>query len=406
MISRKRILIFIDWFVPGYKAGGPISSNANLIDHLSEKFEFYVITRNTDYMESKPYTQVVSNQWNTINNGAKVYYISADRLTFRTLISVARQVSFDAVFVNGIYSLYFSLFPVIWFGKFRSNKVVVSARGMLSDHTFSAKRLKKKIFYFVARIMNLYRGVIIHATNAEEERQIRKNLKFRGIIRIAPNLPLYNKNLVLTALTKTSRELRLVSIARISPEKNTLFALEILEQFVLHTVKNSEKEGYSIIFDLYGPVYQDDYGAQCMALAKRLPAQITVNFCGSIEKDSVSAVLQKYHFLFMPSQGENYGHSIVESFIAGRPVIISDRTPWRNLNSRFANEKSNIVNQKSIFVGWDIPLDEPGRFVEVVEYCTAMGQEEYDTISNEAYQFGRQISTDKEVLEANRRLFD
>lgn len=406
MISRKRILIFIDWFVPGYKAGGPISSNANLIDHLSEEFEFYVITRDTDYMESVPYTHIVTNEWNTMNNGARVYYVSADRLSFRTLIRIARQVPFDAIFVNGIYSLYFSLFPVIWFGRIRSNKVVVSARGMLSDHTFSAKRIKKKIFYFVARIMNLYRGVIIHATNAEEERQIRKNLGFRGTIRIAPNLPLCNKNLSFTTLIKTNGELRLVSIARISPEKNTLYALEILEQFVRYTSKITEKEKYSIIFDLYGSVYQDDYGAQCRALAQRLPANIKVNFCGSIEKDSVSAMLQKYHFLLMPSQGENYGHSIVESFIAGRPVIISDRTPWRNLNSICSNQKSQTANQKSLGVGWDIPLDEPERFVKVIEYCMGMGQEEYDTLSEEAYQFGRQISTDIDVLEVNRRLFD
>ena len=198
----------------------------------------------------------------------------------------------------------------------------------------------------------------------------------------------------------------MVSIARISPEKNTLYALEILEQFVRYTSKTTEKEKYSIILDLYGSVYQNDYGAQCMALAQKLPVNITVNFCGSIVKDRVSAMLQKYHFLFMPSQGENYGHSIVESFIAGRPVIISDRTPWRNLNSICSNQKSQTANQKTLVVGWDIPLDEPERFVEVIEYCIGMGQKEYDTMCQEAYQFGRQISTDIDVLEANRRLFD
>ena len=109
--------------MPGYKAGGPISSNANLLDHLSGEFEFYVITRDTDYMDSKPYPQVVSNQWNTMENGAKVYYVSAGELSFRTFIRVSRQVPFDVVFVNGIYSLYFSLFPVIWFGRIKRNNL-------------------------------------------------------------------------------------------------------------------------------------------------------------------------------------------------------------------------------------------------------------------------------------------
>jgi len=413
LTSRKRILVFIDWFVPGYKAGGPISSNANLLDHLSDEFEFYVITRDTDYLESKPYTQIVSNEWNTLENGAKVYYMSAECLSIRTLIRVARQVPFDAVFVNGIYSLYFSLFPVIWFGRVKGKKVVVSARGMLSDHTFSAKKFKKKVFYFVARTLSLYRGVTIHATNEEEERQIRRNVGFRGAVRIAPNLPPCRTSLSYTSLSKKNGELRIVSIARISPEKNTLFALEVLKQFAQYQDTITEMVDYAIIFDLYGSVYQDNYEVQCVEVIERLPAQIKVRFCGPIEKDMVPGTLHNYHFLFMPSQGENYGHSIVESFLAGRPVIISDRTPWKNLNSKFKiqNPKieiqgSGFANQKSFGVGWDIPLEEPERFVEIIDYCIHMRQEEYDAMSKDAYQFGQEISGDRDVLEATRRLFD
>lgn len=40
----SKVLIFIDWFAPGYKAGGPITSNVNIVEHLSDKLDFYVIT--------------------------------------------------------------------------------------------------------------------------------------------------------------------------------------------------------------------------------------------------------------------------------------------------------------------------------------------------------------------------
>ena len=31
---KQKVLIFIDWFAPGYKAGGPITSNVNIVDEM------------------------------------------------------------------------------------------------------------------------------------------------------------------------------------------------------------------------------------------------------------------------------------------------------------------------------------------------------------------------------------
>ena len=104
----KKILIFIDWFLPGYKAGGPISSNANLIDNLAGDYEFYVITRNTDYCVSAPYTDVKSDEWNLRDNGARVYYFSSHRLSTRNLIKVAKTIDADVV----VYQRY--LFPLFF----------------------------------------------------------------------------------------------------------------------------------------------------------------------------------------------------------------------------------------------------------------------------------------------------
>lgn len=51
---KPTILIFIDWYKPGYKAGGPIRSVSNMVDALKDDFQFYIITRNTDYLETTP----------------------------------------------------------------------------------------------------------------------------------------------------------------------------------------------------------------------------------------------------------------------------------------------------------------------------------------------------------------
>ncbi len=39
-MMKPKVLIFIDWFTPGYKAGGPTTSNVNIVNHLSDDFDF------------------------------------------------------------------------------------------------------------------------------------------------------------------------------------------------------------------------------------------------------------------------------------------------------------------------------------------------------------------------------
>jgi len=41
--------------------------------------------------------------------------------------------------------------------------------------------------------------------------------------------------------------------------------------------------------------------------------------------------LTKAHVYILPSKSENFGHAIFEALSAGRPVITSNNTPWKNL---------------------------------------------------------------------------
>src|SRR4051812_27875022 len=42
-VPRKAVMLFIDWFVPAYKAGGPIRSIANMVRNMSDEYAFYVV---------------------------------------------------------------------------------------------------------------------------------------------------------------------------------------------------------------------------------------------------------------------------------------------------------------------------------------------------------------------------
>ena len=93
----------------------------------------------------------------------------------------------------------------------------------------------------------------------------------------------------------------------------------------------------------------------------------------------------------MPSEGENFGHAILEALSAGCPVIISDMTPWKSLESKK--------------IGWDLSLDNPENFVDAIETAAAMNQETYGEWSNNAISFANNFCNNPTILEANRKLF-
>ena len=94
-----------------------------------------------------------------------------------------------------------------------------------------------------------------------------------------------------------------------------------------------------------------------------LPSNVTVRYGGEIPHDIVTSELRKNHLFFLPSHGENFGHVIHEAICAGCLILISDRTPWRNL--------------RQTGVGWDVPLEHDEVFKKLLDSCIKMDQAEY-----------------------------
>jgi glycosyltransferase involved in cell wall biosynthesis len=379
-MAKKKILIFIDWYVPGYKAGGPIQSVANMVVHLKEDFDISIITRDTDYSETVPYATVKSNEWNVLD-GIRVYYISADKLNYFTIYNLLKQESYNYVYLNGIYSLYFTLIPLFIARKQRSAHIVVAARGMLSKGSLGVKKMKKDLFLRTAKLTKLFGKVTFHATTDIENKEIHAALGRRVMVKTAANLAAVASSIAYKAHEKKTGSLRLVNIARIAPEKNLLLAFKILQQ-----VKTK------VEFDFFGPVYDQPYWEQCKEAMANLPEHVKANYKESIESEKVMSTLQAYQGMFMPTSGENFGHIILQSMAAGCPVIISDRTPWKQLKSKNC--------------GWDIPLAQVEKFAEAIDALNQMSQEEYDVLSKSAFGYAIKYMNNPVIVEENKALFN
>jgi len=381
---KKKIVISIDWFLPGTKSGGPVRSYANLIDHFKDEFEFYIITRNTDYCELIPYQNIESNTWITKELNVYVYYFSQSELSKKNLKKVYNSISFDIILINGLYSWYFSILPLLIL-KSSSFKKIVSARGMLNSQAFSVKKKKKKIFIGIASLLGFYKNVVFHATNILESQSIKKEIGKTTKVLIASNLPRVMQTQVKNYIReKESKKVKFITVARIAKEKGALYTLQALVLI--------NKLDVVIELDFYGALYDTEYWKECERLILKLPKNIIVNYKGNINGNQLFSTLQQYHFLILPSEGENYGHAILESLSAGLPVIISNNTPWTNLESKK--------------IGWDVDIRKIENLRIAIEKSIDMNADVYQQYALNAVSFANTIIYDKKVKQSNRLLLN
>jgi|SRR6185437_9174343 len=378
-MPKKKILLFSDWFYPGFMAGGPIQSSFNLITHLQEHYEFSVITRDTDYTDTVPYKNVKSDTWNILPNGMRVYYFSTGNTNYANMAKLIEREQFDIAYLNSMYSPRFTIMPLMILSKMKK-KIMLAPRGMLAPSAIAIKSWKKRPFLMWIKNSNMLKNITFHAASEQEMQHTRNVFGDKVEIRLAPNLPHKMELPPQVTRRKEPGQAHFISIARISPEKNLLFAIEVLQK-----VKGKVK------YDVYGPVYDYPYWEKCKPLLTRMPEHVEIEHLGPIAKDEIPARLKNVHFLFLPTRGENFGHTILEAMIYGCPAIISDQTPWRGLDNLKA--------------GWDLPLDKQDGFVSVLEKAIAMDQEEFNKWSEGTRDYAYKFVNDPKLLQQSIELF-
>jgi glycosyltransferase involved in cell wall biosynthesis len=356
------LLIFYDWFYPGYKAGGPIQSLTNLVTTLVTEFDIFVITSVFDLNSSLPYPNVTPNRWNIVTlPGAEkpvnIYYATKQELGKKKLRQLFATANPQAIFLNGVFSYRFFLLPLLTARSVESNcKIVVSARGMLKKGALAGKFFKKKMYLWYLRIAALLDNVTWHATNQEEADDIHRNFPAnRGIV-IATNIPKSPYDTI-SYPTKLKGQLRLVYLSLINEHKNLFLSLELI------------KDIDGVTLDVYGPIIDQEYWSKCVALIQQMPSK--VKYKGEVEPAKVQEVISNYHAFILFTKGENFGHAIYESLSVGRPVITSNFTPWTNLLEKNA--------------GVNVAINDTADCKNKIEFFSKMEQEEYSEYCTSAH---------------------
>jgi glycosyltransferase involved in cell wall biosynthesis len=377
-MSKKAILVFSDWYFPGFKAGGPIRSLMNIVDNVD--CDFFIVTRITDYHSDEPYQGITENVWTQTTPNTNVMYIKESMMTFAFVESLIGERKYHKFYLNSLFSPLFTILPLRVLKKHKRNvKTIVAPRGMLKSGALSVKSKKKKLFLLVAKLTGLYGGVTWHATSKVEVEEIRSVFK-SAQVHVAEVLASVPKNVLLKP-NKNSGESMFVSFTRISEEKGVLEAITFLSKLPTE---------YSFGFDIYGAMPEGDYLEKCKSLLIDSPNR-NIRLMGEVSPNELSSIYSKYHFFLLPTWGENFGHAISEALCHSTPVIISNMTPWKGLEKEKA--------------GWDLPLIEDD-FVQKFTLAAQMDQTEYDQWTEGARAFGLKHAENPSVLAANRDLFE
>ena len=328
MTARPTILVELGHFRPGFRANGPNRSFVRAATALADRFRFKVVSL-ADAGEPV-------GRWHKFD-GLDRIALEPGRLFAAGLGQVLHETPHDLIVCNGLFNRPLTL-PTLLMKRAGQlpSPVLLAPRGEFSPGALGLKSARKTAYLRFLKAAGLLRDVALQATDETEASRIAAQFPDVPVL-IGPNVRTLDP-LPYHAPREPGSPLRIVFFSRIDRMKNLDWAIDLLARCPL-----------PVRFDIYGPVSDPTYWAECRERIAHLPANITVYIGGEVAPEAVPDLLAGFDLFLLPTRGENFGHAIADALLAGTPALIADTTPWRGLAETAA--------------GADLPLDRPDAWL-------------------------------------------
>lgn len=379
---KNTVLVLADYYLPGFKAGGPIRSLENITESLGGTVDFIILTNDRDYGDRQAYPAIDTKTPQSVGN-AQVVYLSKRQRFLWPMLRIMKKQDANIIYLNSVFSFFYAIQILLLrrMGCFKGIKIIIAPRGEFSQGALALKKTKKKIFLFFSKMLGFYKKVLWQASSPHEQEDIRRAVHRDALIAIAPDIPRIHKSVIMQNRPKKPGVLHIVFLSRISRKKHLLFAIESLKTVV-----------GTVHFHVYGPLEDPEYWRCCQRAADSLPSAIDFTYKGVVPPEAILETLSAYDLFYLPTLGENYGHVIFEALASGCMILVSDQTPWRDLQKQG--------------VGWDCSLQDAGRFATILQEMVDMPETVYRPYSQNAIAYAAQHANDPDILRANKKLFN
>lgn len=319
-MKKPQILCLTDYYLPGFKGGGPIRTLVNMSEVLADDVDFSIFTRDRDLGSNEPYPDLPRDEWLSTSS-SRLFYATPGMFSSSGLCQATSGKAFDVLYLNSFFSYRASISIYLhWRRHGGARGVLLAPRGEFSPGALAIKPLKKWVFLSLSRALGFYGDVHWHASTLEEAKDILRQFpNAAGRILIAADpVSLGAPTARDSFLEKAKGDLKIAFISRISPKKNLDGLLQILRGV-----------DRAVELSVFGPIEDIAYWRKCETLIGLLPENINVTHRGTLKPDEVGDAFAAHDLFAFPTHGENFGHVIFEALRAGTPALISDQTPWK-----------------------------------------------------------------------------
>ena len=321
-----KILQVAPAYFPAISIGGPIQSSLALATLLQKKHRVTALT--TPLGLSAEQAKAVTYHVNAkAPFGGEIIYkrfIGYPHFTFSPETHTwlrARIRDYDLAILHGVWNFPFLSAAAAC----QSNNVpyLVFPHGTLYQETVTMKSaFKKRIFLklFVNRMLTRASSVVF--TTDDEAEKVSAFLGLPLTPAVIPNIVrddgydrLPARGMLRTRLGINAEVQLLLHLGRVAPKKNLPATLQ-----VLHRLRSKGRKVELIV------VGGDDEGerGRLEAASRQLQIENAVHFTGLLSREAIREALADSDLFMLPSLSENFGVAVVESMLAGVPVVISD----------------------------------------------------------------------------------
>lgn len=300
-------------------SGGPSRSVVGLVDHLAA----------IDGMEVSLVTQKRSGEQIITPSNDSVRFVlgnEVSRFDAKLATSVRKKIgrclqkeNVDIVHVHGIWSA--ACYWAAALAKSYGKQLILHPRGMLEPWCLAHKAWKKRVALALYQRRALNKVDLFFAT-AEQELESIRRLGLRQPIAVVPNGVNVSPIGEDARVSREAAMRQALFLSRVHPVKGLMNLVRAWA-----TVQPS---GWRLV--IAGP-NEGGHWQEVEREITRLGLKEQINYVGPVEGKEKADLFQQSDLFVLPTFSENFGIVIAEALAHGLPVITTQGTPWKDLES-------------------------------------------------------------------------
>lgn len=346
-----RICLVSSSFYPAIFYGGPVSSTWDLSKKIGEKgIEMYVSTTNANGKEklrgvnTKKHIKQAKNVFVRYYNEQIINFFSISFI-FGVFSDIKNS---DVVYIQYLYhyTVLFSLFYSFLLGK----KIVICPRGSLSEYTIKNKKSIWKKFWLFFLVKPFSKRILWQASSYLEKKDILNYFPNVNVQIVSDGIDfdsfqnqnrIENKEILKKYLDKNFSEVSeiLFSMGRLHDIKRFDILIHAFSTYV-------KKNNNSKLLIAGG---DDGSKIKLQKLIHKLGLYNSVFLIGLINFDQKKELLTNCSVFSLCSEFESFGIVVAEALACGTPVIVSDKTHWKDVEKNkcgiFAKNRKEEISR-------------------------------------------------------------